>query len=118
VPAVLVVHLKRFVARGGALRKSSAPVRLKKTLNLAPFLSPSLDDTDESDPEAVYELFGVVNHQGELNAGHYTAFVRQAGAAAGEWAYVSDRQHRPASEAEVLASEAYLLFYRRVPGMQ
>lgn len=72
----------------------------------------------ESAKRTEYELFGVVNHQGVLTSGHYTAFISAEGSgkakAERRWSFVSDRTIRKASESEVLCSEGYLLFYRRV----
>jgi len=58
-----------------------------------------------------YELFGVVCHHGAtLSGGHYTAYVK-AGAG---WRHASDASVSAATEQQVLASQAYLLFYRRL----
>eukprot|EP00937_MAST-01D_sp_MAST-1D-sp2_P007580 g7580.t1 len=65
----------------------------------------------QCDDDAAYEceLFAVINHHGTLMSGHYTAFV-QAG---GQWFKCDDQWVSCATEAEVLQSQGYLLFYAR-----
>lgn len=76
-------------------------------------------------PDAQYTLSGVVVHGGSLYAGHYTCYVRggevidappraPGAAPAHEWWYCSDSHVSPALEKDVLAAEAYLLFYTAV----
>lgn len=78
-------------------------------------------------PDGQYTLSGVVVHGGSLYAGHYTCYVRGGEAtdapprspgasAAHEWWYCSDSHVSPALEKDVLAAEAYLLFYTAVRG--
>lgn len=58
-------------------------------------------------PSLPYDLHAVVNHSGSMAQGHYTAFVKELG----RWFRFDDTWVREVDEAEVLASEAYLLFY-------
>lgn len=60
----------------------------------------------------MYDLFAVVNHQGSMDSGHYTAFVlQQLPHGATEWVKCDDSAVTRATVAQVQASEAYLLFY-------
>lgn len=63
--------------------------------------------TDPCTPSLLYDLVAVVNHSGSMAQGHYTAFVRELG----RWFRFDDTWVREVEEEEVLASEAYLLFY-------
>lgn len=76
-------------------------------------------------PDGQYTLSGVVVHGGSLYAGHYTCYVRGGEAKdapprapgaspAHEWWYCSDSHVSAAVEKDVLAAEAYLLFYTAV----
>jgi len=58
---------------------------------------------------AIYSLYAVVNHSGNMENGHYTCFVRQGQA----WFKCDDHTISKATKKEVLASKAYLLFYCR-----
>jgi len=57
-----------------------------------------------------YALFAVVNHQGTIEGGHYTCFVRQQN---GQWFKCDDHLITKASLSDVLNSEGYLLFYHK-----
>lgn len=57
-----------------------------------------------------YSLFAVVNHQGTLESGHYTTFIRQQ---KDQWFKCDDAIITKASIKDVLDSEGYLLFYHK-----
>uniref|UniRef100_A0A671LSC8 Ubiquitin carboxyl-terminal hydrolase n=1 Tax=Sinocyclocheilus anshuiensis TaxID=1608454 RepID=A0A671LSC8_9TELE len=57
-----------------------------------------------------YSLFAVVNHQGTLESGHYTTFIRQH---KDQWFKCDDAIITKASIKDVLDSEGYLLFYHK-----
>ena len=124
LPRCLVVHLKRFRQDArGRTSKIGGHVAFEESLDLAPYWSPpppppaGADEgaaTAEAPPPAtappsLYRLQGVVEHSGGLHGGHYVAFVRRGG----DWHYASDRHVRPATLAQALSAEAYLLFYAR-----
>ena len=58
----------------------------------------------------IFQLFAVINHQGTLQSGHYTCFIKQA---QNSWFKCDDSLVTKASIDEVLRSEAYLLFYHK-----
>lgn len=57
----------------------------------------------------MYHLVSVVVHQGSSRGGHYIAYVR----CKGQWYYTSDSTVMKSSERDVLACQAYMLFYAR-----
>lgn len=68
-----------------------------------------------------YELYGVCNHMGGLEGGHYTAHCRgrsngvdNGSEAGGEWNTFDDARVAPVNPARVGGSAAYVLFYRLV----
>ena len=84
-----------------------------------------------------YSLYGLVEHAGGMHGGHYVAYInarrpdsgevhpspQQDSASSpplllpqrtGDWYYMSGTHVRPATEGEVLKSQAYLLFYERM----
>lgn len=71
--------------------------------------STATDDVDSSvpPPSLLYDLLAVVNHSGSMAQGHYTAFVKEIG----KWFRFDDTWVREVDEEEVVASEAYILFY-------
>ncbi|CAK8991898.1 Ubiquitin carboxyl-terminal hydrolase 32 (Deubiquitinating enzyme 32) (Renal carcinoma antigen NY-REN-60) (Ubiquitin thioesterase 32) (Ubiquitin-specific-processing protease 32) [Durusdinium trenchii] len=60
---------------------------------------------------AEYDLYGVVEHSGSLGSGHYVATAKNPGN--GEWYLFDDKIVTKIDEANVLSSNAYLLFYVR-----
>jgi hypothetical protein len=61
--------------------------------------------------ETNYDLYGVVNHQGALGGGHYTAYAKNF--VDDQWYYYDDERVRVVEEQQVVSSSAYLLFYLR-----
>ncbi|EER27674.1 Ubiquitin carboxyl-terminal hydrolase family protein [Coccidioides posadasii C735 delta SOWgp] len=73
-PPVLHLHLKRFEydIHRDAMMKINDRHEFPEEFDASPYLS---ENADRSEPW-VYQLYGVLVHTGELNAGHYYAFLR------------------------------------------
>lgn len=73
-PEVLHLQLKRFEydIERDAMMKVNDRYEFPDTFDAAPYLS---DDVDKSE-SWVYKLHGVLVHSGDLNAGHYYAFIK------------------------------------------
>eukprot|EP00047_Mylnosiga_fluctuans_P020769 m.96192 g.96192 ORF g.96192 m.96192 type:complete len:677 (+) comp8624_c0_seq2:79-2109(+) len=116
-PRILTLHLKRFEQQGFALKKVSTHVSFPLVLDIAPFCyeSCSVSVYGDGDTGIRYGLYGVVVHQGSIYGGHYICFVR-AGAVDRdtEWYCISDTSVSKATERDVLAAEAYILFYEQL----
>ena len=69
VPAVLILHLKRFQVQKFSFRKVGKHVSFPMVLDLAAV------SKDYTTPR-VYALYGVVEHSGTLYGGHYVAYVK------------------------------------------
>jgi ubiquitin carboxyl-terminal hydrolase 2/21 len=68
-PQVLVLHLKRF---DNSRRKKNMPISIPLTgLNLAPFAAEKLYQLGSRN--ALYDLFGRIDHSGSASRGHYVA---------------------------------------------
>ncbi|GBP18137.1 Ubiquitin carboxyl-terminal hydrolase nonstop [Eumeta japonica] len=112
LPIVASFHLKRFEHSSQIDRKISTFVSFPAELDMTPFMSSHRRAVDagadnNNAPEGVFEdnrysLFAVVNHLGSLDAGHYTAYVRQM---KGSWFKCDDHMITQASLREVLDSE-------------
>ncbi|KAF0688031.1 Aste57867_20313 [Aphanomyces stellatus] len=61
--------------------------------------------------ETHYDMYGVVNHQGALGGGHYTAYAKNS--VDGNWYCYDDERVRLIEESKVVTSSAYLCFYVR-----
>lgn len=74
LPKVLTIHLKRFQQHGFRLEKSNKHVSFPLVLNMAPYTSKMCINI--FDNSILYQLYGIVEHSGKLNCGHYTAYVK------------------------------------------
>uniref|UniRef100_A0A8D1QHN7 Ubiquitin carboxyl-terminal hydrolase n=1 Tax=Sus scrofa TaxID=9823 RepID=A0A8D1QHN7_PIG len=136
VPAILILHLKRFHQAGLSLRKVNRHVDFPLTLDLAPFCSATCKNVCVGD-KVLYGLYGVVEHSGSMRGGHYTAYVKVRtpsrkllehitgkknipglkepdSESAVQWVHVSDTYVQVVPESRALSAQAYLLFYERI----
>lgn len=117
LPPVLCIHLKRFEHAKAASSKIETNVKFPLQLDMWPYTTRAKSAAAaeskkgpvnaESAPSCVYELSSVVVHKGKLDSGHYISYSREGS----EWFQFDDSKVILASEAEVLAANAYLLFY-------
>jgi len=122
LPKILCLHLKRFDAArnkkidhfvsfpnyglnmGGLLSHWCEVTRLESSGFDGGKSMPS------AKPEILYDLFGTVNHIGNMQSGHYVANVKVDDA----WYHCNDQHISYANEESVMKAEgAYVLFYIR-----
>ena len=112
-PAVLIIHLKRFLQlRGGRRDKIHAMVDFPLTaLDLRKYLPAAGGDGGGGDGSyPLYDLYAVSNHMGSLSGGHYTAFCRHE--ASGQWLHFDDQHVQTVQPSAIKTPNAYVLFYR------
>lgn len=98
LPMILIVHLKRFYqSEDFYLKKNYVNVIYQEELIL-----------EENKESVKYELFGVDEHHGSLNGGHYTAKCKVKG----NWKNFNDDSVSDASSYH--SSNALVLVYKRV----
>ncbi|XP_057371532.1 ubiquitin carboxyl-terminal hydrolase 8-like [Daphnia carinata] len=113
LPPVLVVHLQRFYNDG----------LWRKRLNMVDFNVNELDlDVIVKCPEVVvkskkprysrFKLYAVSNHYGTMDAGHYTAYCKNA--EYNKWFKFDDQDVMEISGNEVRSAAAYILFYTAI----
>merc|ERR1711970_1342023 len=61
--------------------------------------------------EMLYDLYGVVHHQGALSGGHYVASLKSE--KDGQWRLYNDAQIYEIHSRDVVDASAYILFYIR-----
>ena len=61
--------------------------------------------------ESIYDLYGVVHHQGALSGGHYVASLKSE--LDGRWRLFNDAQIYELNSRDVVDPSAYILFYVR-----
>jgi ubiquitin carboxyl-terminal hydrolase 4/11/15 len=110
LPKVLVVHLKRFESRSN---KIDVPVDFPiKDLSLDDWVAEeALKEGEEQDK--TYDLFGIVNHVGQLYWGHYTAYAKNF--ANNRWYHFNDSFTEEVRDVRktIQTRQAYLLFYKQ-----
>jgi hypothetical protein len=94
LPYVLILSLKRF-----KFNKNSH-FKLKQLITYP------LYDLELKGKK--YDLYGIVNHYGGINSGHYTAIIKNRKK---EWILCNDSHISKIEEKKVMHSNAYILFY-------
>jgi ubiquitin carboxyl-terminal hydrolase 8 len=110
LPEVMIINLKRFsqTATYGKYKKNMTSVVIPlRNVSFSKYVS------GYNSEKYVYDLFGICNHSGSTDGGHYTAIVRVAD---GRWfnfddSNVSEVTNMP--ESHVDGTAPYCLFYRR-----
>lgn len=142
LPRVLIIHFKRFsMDERGNFKKLETLIEypVNKTLDLTSYwpqvgsyavqypanqigvekereILASFPDRHQDMPFR-YELYGVVNHFGNLTTGHYTSFVKKASRnkSRKDWCYFDDAKVLyNCAENQVLNRSAYCLFFQRI----
>ncbi|OCT86909.1 ubiquitin carboxyl-terminal hydrolase 8 isoform X2 [Xenopus laevis] len=103
LPPILLVHLKRFSFEGRWRQKLQSYVDFPlECLDLSPYVIGPKSSKK-------YNLFGVSNHYGGLDGGHYTAYCKNA--LKQRWYKFDDHDVSDISVSSVKTSAAYMLFY-------
>jgi ubiquitin carboxyl-terminal hydrolase 6/32 len=129
LPPVMIIHLKRFQFTQTMRRKlrelvvfpvegldlsrimatDSASVASQQNGTAGESAIEEMKDTGRS--EMLYDLYGVVHHQGALSGGHYVASLKSE--MDGQWRLFNDAQIYEIHARDVVDPSAYILFYIR-----
>lgn len=71
----------------------------------------TIEARDESNRS--YSLYGVVNHTGSLEGGHYISYGRNLEMGI-NWQRYDDQDVSPVSASDVITQNAYVLFYKQM----
>ncbi|KAI9858640.1 MAG: hypothetical protein M1824_004221 [Vezdaea acicularis] len=111
LPRILCIQLKRFEASSTASTKININVPFPLTLDMFQYtthaIQQKLETSQKRAKASTYDLFCVIEHRGDINGGHYVAYVKKDT----QWFLFDDAKVTLESEAKVLAVHAYLLFY-------
>ncbi|KAH9481878.1 Ubiquitin carboxyl-terminal hydrolase 22 [Psilocybe cubensis] len=99
-------------------RKIDTPIRFPASINMEPYTTHFLKEAGKENIGSLssipgretmceYDLFAVINHEGQINNGHYTNFAR----CKDEWYRFDDDKVTPSSLGACLNSNAYMCFY-------
>lgn len=102
LPPVLIIHIKRWGYDG---RKNKQHVTTNNDyLDMRNFIN------GYNKESYIYELYGVCNHSGSSNGGHYTSNVCVAD---GSWRNFNDTSITKINSSKAVTQQAYCLFYRK-----
>jgi len=96
-PSILVLNLKRW---SSFTKKNNKRIDLETYLDLSKYAY----------EKANYELFGIINHDGNMYGGHYYSFIKKQGM----WYNVDDELISVIPFERVVSSSNYCLFYRKL----
>ncbi|GMI57281.1 hypothetical protein ScalyP_jg11328 [Parmales sp. scaly parma] len=123
LPNILILGLKRFVWVGNRARKIDTMVEFPlEGLDMSKYCVAYEKGEAEAvgsgpgEVSGIYDLFGVVNHMGQMGFGHYTANARSFDCnnkMGDDWHCFNDSSCTKISAEDVCTSNAYILFYRR-----
>lgn len=102
-PNILAIDLKRFNNTG---QKNQIHITFPiEELDLSEYVVGYKKNTYK------YELYGVCNHSGGVNGGHYTSYVKNAN---GKWYHYNDTSVSQVGVIEsIISPKAYILFYKK-----
>ena len=119
LPGVLRFHLKRFRWLGARREKIQTHVEFEPSLDLREYCTPTaaaqaFRDSGVTIPDSrdnfMYDLVGVIVHEGRgINSGHYVSLCYNP--VISSWILCNDARVSVSTEANVLQSQAYVLFY-------
>lgn len=103
LPNILVVDFKRFT---NANRKITNIIHTPLLgLDLSKYV------IGYNREKYIYELFGICNHNGESQGGHYTAYIKNSNQ---KWYHFDDTDVTEISESQLITSKGYCYFYRKL----
>ena len=102
-PTILVIDIKRFNSQN---RKNQIIVDFPlENLDLSKYV------VGYKKEAYIYDLYGICNHSGSVQGGHYTAFIKNAN---GKWYHYNDTNIMEISDLKKLITpSAYCFFYRK-----
>jgi ubiquitin carboxyl-terminal hydrolase 4/11/15 len=110
-PNYLIVQFKRFKIKSNSTVMGMLSNRKIETHIEYPEVGLDLREyvVGPEKNEAIYDLCGISQHFGGLSSGHYTALCKNFG----KWYEYDDDRVSKTSQADVVNSSAYMLFYRK-----
>ena len=89
-PNILVVHFKRWIQ----MKKNKQIVHFDEVLKLN---------------NETYELFGIINHEGNIFGGHYFSYIKK-----NNWFVFNDTNVSQIQVQNIVSDKNYCLFYRKI----
>mmetsp|Transcript_23239 Transcript_23239/g.22811 ORF Transcript_23239/g.22811 Transcript_23239/m.22811 type:complete len:207 (-) Transcript_23239:336-956(-) len=112
LPPILIIHLKRFKVTAYGKQKVNNFINFPLyDLDMSQFIAFPEQYAHLPKEATTYDLSGVINHYGMMNAGHYISFVKNQ--YNNNWYSYDDSACKELLESQVRTEGAYILFYKR-----
>ena len=102
-PNILILSLQR--TNGRTQKKNDSPISFPEELNISKYIDSECGHKNESN----YSLYGIGNHHGSLNFGHYYAYIKLNDK---DWYQYNDSFVSKLSYLDKNSDSAYVLFYK------
>lgn len=106
LPNHLIIHLKRFVIINNEYIKNNRKVAFSIYLNMYKYVDKIIKKKD-----AIYYLYGIINHRGILSYGHYYSYCYTPNK---KWYMFNDDNVNEIGKSELCNNDAYILFYKKL----
>ena len=103
-PNILILSLQRINPR--TQRKNNCSVSFKEYLDIRKYIDPECGHSNEFS----YSLYGIGNHSGSINFGHYYAYIKLNDSS---WYEFNDSYVSPKGSISTSSTTAYTLFYKK-----
>lgn len=104
LPKIMTIQLKRWNMN---LRKNQRIIHFEnENMDISKYISCNYEENDNN-----YNLFGIINHSGNIFGGHYTSVVKNYN---NKWYNYNDTHISEIRENQVKGNKNYVLFYRNV----
>ena len=102
-PNILILSLQR--TNGRTQKKNDSPISFPEELNISKYIDNECGHKNENN----YSLYGIGNHHGSLNFGHYYAYIKLNDK---DWYQYNDSFVSKLSYLDKNSDSAYVLFYK------
>ena len=102
-PEILILSVQRLNMR--TKRKNNISVQFNENLNLDNFIDKNCGFRNS----CLYSLYGIANHSGTIDFGHYFAYIKIEG----NWFEFNDSIVKSIGRINNISSSAYVFFYKR-----
>ena len=103
-PNILILSLQRINPR--TQRKNTCSVSFKENLDISRYIDPECGHSNEYR----YSLYGIGNHSGSINFGHYYAYIKLNNSS---WYEFNDSYVSQMGRISTSSTTAYTLFYKK-----
>jgi len=100
LPEILVIHLKRW---NYDLNKNNSLINFDENINI------HTHTINQLPKNCNYELFGIINHEGNVLGGHYFSYIKNK-----HWYSFNDSNIHKIEPYEIISPKNYCLFYRKL----